>query len=122
MRHFTNDNGKLYVYDKIENRFYESSTENLFVQKDRNTFKNLVGENDDFVEKIYSEYDSYFAGVLTEITTKKIFDGKILKSLISLAYLSKWRVRQYDESFKMLKIFSALMTLVLVLKMKMKKD
>lgn len=116
MRHFTNENGKLHVYDKIENKFYESSTENLFLQKGRNTFENLNGENDDIVEKVYSEFDSYFAGILKEITIKKNFDSKIIKSLISLAYLSKWRVRQYDESFKTAKDFFSVNDLGLGLK------
>lgn len=105
MKHFLNENKKLYVYDKIEDKFYENSTENLFLEKDRNTFLNLQGVSDDIIEKIYSDYDSFFSKVLKEITIKKEFNSKVIKSLISLAYMTKWRVRQYDESFQKAKDF-----------------
>lgn len=100
MKYFLNKNKKLYVYDKIDDRFYENSTENLFLEKDRNTFLNLEGINDDIIERIYSDYDSHFSNILREITQKKEFNSKIIKSLIFLAYFSKWRVRGYDKSFK----------------------
>ena len=105
MRYFTNEKGKLYVYDKLNDTFFESTTENLFLEKDRNTFKNLYDVDDDIVENFYTQFDTYFSSILKELHTHKKFDSRITKSLISLAYISKWRVRQYDESFNTAKEF-----------------
>ncbi|MDY3364445.1 DUF4238 domain-containing protein, partial [Riemerella anatipestifer] len=116
MRYFTNEKGKLYVYDKLEDSFFESNTENLFLEKDRNTFKNLEGVDDDIVEKFYTQFDTYFSSILKELNTHKKIDSRITKSLISLAYISKWRVRQYDESFNRAKEYFSVDDLGLGLK------
>ena len=106
-KHFSNDNGQIYVYDKILDKIYESNSKNLFVEKDRNTFINLQGNEGDEIEKIYSSMDSIFGGVLSEITKSNNITSSNFKILLLLAYISKWRVPQYDESFQNAKkIFS----------------
>jgi len=102
-KHFGNDNGQIYVYDKINDKFYKGNSANLFVESDRNTFINLDGIEDDIIEKVYSSFDCLFSNVLREITTSYKVSNENFKLVLFLAYISKWRVRQYDESFKNVK-------------------
>lgn len=98
-KHFSDHKGQINVYDKIDDKFYKNSAINLFVENDRNTFKNLHGIEDDIIEKVYSSLDSLFSNLLLEITTSKSVSNENFKLLLFLAYITKWRVPQYDESF-----------------------
>lgn len=98
-KYFTNDKGKLFTYDKIRDKFYENIPLNLFVENDRNTFLNFEGISDDVIEQIYSSLDNLFAPVLKEIATTNNVSNDHFKLLLFLAYVTKWRVKQYDESF-----------------------
>ena len=115
-RHFSNDDGNIYVYDKINDKLYENNSINLFVEKDRNTFDNLDGIKDDVIEKVYSTYDTLFSIALNEITTTNKVSNENFKLLLFLAYISKWRVPQYDESFKNAKEYFSIDELGLGLK------
>jgi hypothetical protein len=99
-KHFWDEDEKISVYDKITDRFYPGSPSNLFVVKNRNTFPNLDGEKDDVIENIYSSIDSFFSSTLIEITTTRKVSDHSFEILLLLAYVSKWRVPLYDESFK----------------------
>lgn len=98
--YFSKEDGNIYVYDKIADKFYEGSSINLFVERDRNTFVNSDGIEDDVIEKMYSSFDSLFAQALAEITRTGDVSNENFKLLLFLAYISKWRVPQYDESFE----------------------
>jgi hypothetical protein len=99
-RGFLDDKGKIQVYDKIKDRFYEGNAVNLFLENDRNTFINFEGVDDDIIEKVYASFDGLFSGVLAEISSTNKVSNENYEALLFLAYISKWRVPQYDESFK----------------------
>jgi len=96
--HFSKD-GKILAYDKIEDKYFPSTPFNLFVEKDRNTFLNANGSNDDIIEQMYSHLDEKFSSILTSITNSGQVTGWQYKMLLFMAYVTKWRVPQYDESF-----------------------
>lgn len=99
-KYFSKDNKQIHIYDKIADKFYEGNSINLFVENDRNTFMNLDGIEDDIIEKVYTSFDTLFSNVLREITTNNKVSNDNFKLLLFLAYITKWRVPQYDESFK----------------------
>nr|WP_319571729.1 DUF4238 domain-containing protein [uncultured Draconibacterium sp.] len=99
-KYFSDDKEQINVYDKINDRFYKNSAINLFVENDRNTFPNLEGIEDDVIERVYSSLDTQFSNVLTEITNSGKVSNENFKQLLFLAYISKWRVPRYDESFE----------------------
>jgi hypothetical protein len=115
-KHFSNNDGNLFVYDKINDKLYENNSINLFVEKDRNTFDNLDGIKDDVIEKVYTTYDTLFSIALNEITSTNNVSNENFKLLLFLAYISKWRVPQYDESFKNAKEYFSIDKLGLGLK------
>jgi hypothetical protein len=104
-KYFSDDKGQINVYDKKNDKFYKNSAINLFLEKDRNTFPNIEGIQDDVIERIYSSLDSQFSRVLSDITTSGKISNENFKTLLLLAYISKWRVPQYDESFEKAKEF-----------------
>jgi hypothetical protein len=116
IKHFAGANGKIFVFNKLENKFHETNPINLFLEKDRNTFANSDGSQCDVIERVYGELDSCFAKVLTEISSAGIVSGENYKLLLFLAYVSKWRVPQYDESFVKAKRFFSVGELGLGLK------
>jgi hypothetical protein len=91
---------KIFAYDKKENNYFIASPINLFLKKDRNTFLNHNGIEDDVVEQMYASIDALFSSILTTITTSAIISNDNYKLLLLLAYITKWRVPQYDKSFK----------------------
>lgn len=102
-RHFANEDGQLHVYDKINDKFYRSSAINLFVEADRNTFTDVNGGQNDVIERIYSSLDAEFSVALNRITATGQLSSPDFKLILFFAYISKWRVRVYDESFKIAK-------------------
>lgn len=98
-KYFSKEDGKIYVYDKINESIYENNAINLFVEKDRNTFPNFDGIDDDQIEKSYTYFDTLFSSVLKEMTATGVTSNENFKLLLLFAYISNWRVRQYDESF-----------------------
>lgn len=103
--HFADNKGQIFVYDKIENRHYKGNPINLFVEKDRNTFTNMQGDEDDVIERIYSSLDGMFSSVLKEVTSTGKVSNENYKLLLLMAYISKWRVPLYDESFESAKTY-----------------
>lgn len=99
IKYFSKEDGNIHIYDKITDKIFESSSVNLFVEKNRNTSTNIDGIEDDMIERVYSSFDSLFSQVLIETSTRNISNDNFYL-LLFLAYISKWRVPQYDESFK----------------------
>jgi len=99
-KYFSKEDGLIHIYDKVADKFYDGNAVNLFVENDRNTFPNLEGIDDDVIERVYTSFDTLFSNVLHQITTTAKVSGVHFKLLLVFAYISKWRVRQYDESFK----------------------
>ncbi|TWR24825.1 DUF4238 domain-containing protein [Mucilaginibacter pallidiroseus] len=102
---FLNADGEITVYDKVDDKYYPGNPVNLFVEKDRNTFPNLEGIEDDVIEQVYASYDAIFSSALTQISDKNHVTNDNFKLILLFAYISKWRVPQYDESFKNAKAF-----------------
>ena len=105
IRNFVNEQDKIFVYDKIQKKIYETSSLNVFLENERNTFENIQGEKDDIIEQIYADLDSTFAPILRKVTITGKMNGEDKKMLLFLAYIIKWRVPQYDDSFKNAKDF-----------------
>lgn len=94
------ENGQIHVYDKTLDKFYRTSSINLFIENDRNTHAGLEGDDNDVIERMYASLDHIFAGALQRVTATGKVSGADYKLILFFAYLSKWRVRQYDDSFK----------------------
>ncbi|WP_345952986.1 DUF4238 domain-containing protein [Mucilaginibacter sp. PAMB04168] len=102
-KHFSENENLIQVYDKIDAIFYPTNPVNLFVKKDRNTFENLDGIKDDVIERIYSNLDAEYGSILKKITENGEVSDIHYKKLLFFAYLTKWRVPQYDQSFNVVK-------------------
>lgn len=98
-KNFSKENGKLLVYDKKADKVFEAKPKNIFLESDRNTFYNYKNEKDDVIEKIYADLDSQLSRALNEVKKTGNLSGENLKKLLFLAYITKWRVPEYDESF-----------------------
>jgi len=77
---------------------------------------NPDGIQDDTLEKAYASLDSMFSAVINEINKTKTTSNYHFRLLLLFAYISKWRVRQYDEAFKTAKDFFSVDDLGLGLK------
>lgn len=115
-KHFADASGLIHVYDKLQGKFYSSNPLNLFVETDRNTFLNSDGFQEDTLEKAYASLDSMFSTVLNEINSTNAISNHHFKLLLLFAYISKWRVRQYDKAFEDAKEFFSIDELGLGLK------
>lgn len=107
---------QIFVYDKLENKYYKGNPINLFVENDRNTFINIEGDKDDVIERIYSSFDDLFSKALNEITINGEVSDTNYKLLLLMAYVTKWRVPLYDESFEKAKKYFSVNDLGLGLK------
>lgn len=98
-KNFTKENGKIYIYDKLTDKVFDGHPNNIFIEKDRNTFLNEEDLRDDRIEKMYADLDTIFATTIAQIKVNGDLNNGKLKILLFLAYIIKWRVPQYDESF-----------------------
>lgn len=102
---FCDENGTITVYDKQYKKFKTKSPKYIFFEKNRNTFFDELGNKGDTLEKMYAYLESTISPYLNNAinnTTEEI-EVETLRNLIFLAYLTKWRNPQYDESFTDLK-------------------
>lgn len=97
---FLNSEEKITVYDKIQDKYYPGNPLNLFLENDRNTFLNFENVEDDIIERVYASFDGIFSSALKEISDTNRVSNENFQLLLFLAYISKWRVPQYDEAFK----------------------
>ena len=74
LEHFTDDDGRLYIFDKQrpEQGVFESSPQNVFLQRDFNTTLDLNRERDYSVENEFSKIE----GLASQIITKVIQDSR----------------------------------------------
>jgi hypothetical protein len=100
IKNFVRKNGQILMYDKIKDKLFEANPTRVFLEKDRNTFSDKQGEKHDIIERIYTSLDTLLAPVLRDVNERQNLSGKNLQLLLFLAYLLKWRVPQYDESFR----------------------
>jgi hypothetical protein len=102
---FCDKNEKITVYNKQYKKFEKKSPKYIFFKANRNTFSDALGNQSDILEKLYADLESKISSHLMDAinnTTGEIA-VETLRNLIFLAYLTKWRNPQYDESFKELK-------------------
>jgi len=100
IKNFAKANGFISIYDKIDDNRFEANPINIFVENNRNTFLSDDGKKHVIIEQMYAYLDSLIAPVLQEVKGSGNLSGENLKLLLFFAYLMKWRVPQYDESFK----------------------
>lgn len=102
---FCDENEKITVYNKQYKKFEKKSPKYIFFEANRNTFSDALGNQGDILEKIYADLESKISPHLIEVinnTTGKM-SVEALRNIIFLAYLTKWRNPQYDDSFNELK-------------------
>lgn len=104
IKNFTDDNGFLFVYNKIENRISnrKHSPKSIFFETDRNTV-DFRGRQLDNLESLYAELDSNISHDLTNVLASKTVTPEELTSIALLACLLKWRVPKSDERFNVIK-------------------
>ena len=100
IRNFTNNDKKITIYDKLKDDFFESVTNNIFVETDRNSFSDFDGKKNDNIEKLYANLDSIFSVTIEKVIASESLDGEDLGKLILLAYTQKWRVPQYQKALE----------------------
>lgn len=102
---FCNDDGIITVYNKELKKFKKRSPKYIFFEANRNTFVDALGNKGDTLEKLYAYLESTISPHLNRAINNTTGEMAIetLRNLIFLAYLTKWRNPQYDESFKDLK-------------------
>ncbi len=102
---FCDENGRITVYNKQSKKFDKKSPKSIFYEADRNTLSDAFGNRGDILEKMYADLESKIAPHLKNAidNTSGKMEEETLRNLIFLAYLTKWRNPQYDESFKDLK-------------------
>jgi hypothetical protein len=68
LKGFASDDGRLFVYDKQDRRFWKEAAfpKQIFWRKNQNTFT-ICDEETDFVEQIYSKVDDDFAPIYARI-------------------------------------------------------
>ena len=104
IKNFTDDDGFLFVYNKIENRISnrKHSSKSIFFETDRNTV-DFSGQQLDKLESLYAELDSKISPDLKNVLATKSVTPEELTSIALLACLLKWRVPKSDERFNAIK-------------------
>jgi len=104
IKNFTDDDGFLYVYNKIENRISNKkrSPKSLFFEMDRNTV-DFSGHQLDNLENLYADLDSKISRHVQNVLLTKTVTPEELISITFLACLLKWRVPKSDEMFNIIK-------------------
>ncbi|MDD4429358.1 MAG: DUF4238 domain-containing protein [Paludibacter sp.] len=102
---FCDENGTITVYNKQYRKFEKKSPKYIFFEANRNTFFDALGNQGDTLEKLYGYLESTISPHLNNAinNTTGVMEVETLRNLIFLAYLTKWRNPQYDESFEDLK-------------------
>lgn len=54
-KYFSDENGKIYALNKLNNKTFCPNPNDIFAEEDRNTFINHEGKESDWIEKFYSE-------------------------------------------------------------------
>ena len=104
IKNFTDDDGFLFVYNKIENRISNRklSPKSIFFEIDRNTV-DFSGQQLDNLESLYAELDNKISPDLKNVLLTKTVTPEELTSLALLACLLKWRIPKSDERFNTIK-------------------
>lgn len=98
---FSDDDANIWVYNKFTKKYFKTSAKNIFLENNRNVFKDANGNENSKIEEMYASLDSVLSSTLSKfIATEDINEKNVLDKLLFLAYLTKWRVPQYDESFE----------------------
>ena len=103
-KNFTDSDGLLFVYNKIENKILSSkkSPKSVFYEWDRNT-SNFSGDKLDNLEDLYSALDSEIAIDVSNVLKTMTISPEELTSIALLACQLKWRVPKIDSEFNRIK-------------------
>jgi hypothetical protein len=106
IKKFCNSNGNIYVNDKSDSSNYDNITskvpKKIFFEWNRNTFE-VDGEESTVIEKIYGDIEDKIAPYLDSLVNStgvgdvQTIDVEVLRNLIYLGYLTKWRVPKNDD-------------------------
>ena len=100
-KYFSDENGKIYALNKLNNKTFCPNPNDIFAEEDRNTFINHEGKESDWIEKFYSEIEKHCSIALREFAnTGSLSSTECKRFLILFAYLSKWRSPAYDDSYE----------------------
>ncbi len=103
-RNFTDTDGLLFVFNKIENKIIERkmSPKSIFFEIDRNTV-DFSGHLLDNLEKMYADLDHRISQDLSHVLKTKTVTPEELTSIALLASQLKWRVPKVDQQFNLIK-------------------
>jgi len=101
---FLNNDGKLYVYDKVKDEIRKNavSPKQIFFEWNRNSFMTDRGEENGMLEDLYSKLDCHFAKIIQEFRDKP--NSKELLATDNIALLRFfiinlfWRIPKNDIS------------------------
>lgn len=103
---FCGPKGNVFINDKTDSRNYENIKskypKSIFYEWNRNTYE-VEGEDSTVIEKIYADIENTIAPYLDRLVNSTgsghvdVMDVEILRNLIYLGYLTKWRVPMNDD-------------------------
>jgi len=74
LRGFCNSEGRIWIYDKTKDKFFQTRPENVFVVNDLNTLTYDGGEKKDFLEALYSYTDGIAAPLVDKVVRSTVRD------------------------------------------------
>ena len=106
IKNFCDSKGKIYINDKEDSSNYNNIKieypKKIFFKWNRNTFE-VNGEESTVIENIYRDIENSIAPYLESLVNSRgsgfsqVIDVVILRNLIYLGYLTKWRVPVNDS-------------------------
>lgn len=106
INNFCDKSGNIFVNDKLDSRNYDNISlkvpKTIFFEWNRNTF-DINGQKSIVIEKIYGDIEDKIAPHLDKLVKSEgngsvqITDVEVLRNLIFLGYLTKWRVPSSDS-------------------------
>ncbi|QBZ98866.1 DUF4238 domain-containing protein [Flavobacterium sangjuense] len=100
IKNFSDDDNKLWVYNKEEKRILKSkqSPKAIFFDWERNLF-DINGTPGDNIEKMYRDVDDLLAKTLEKILSTLTMTGREQTLMLFLVSLMKWRIPKVDDNF-----------------------
>ena len=105
IKKFCNSDGKIFIHDKLHGKkvgnISPKAPKSIFFEWDRNTI-NSDGKKTKIIEVIYREIEDQIAPYLSKLKSLEfkdngdLIDVAVLRNLIYLGYLTKWRVPEID--------------------------
>ncbi|UES46523.1 DUF4238 domain-containing protein [Roseibium aggregatum] len=100
LRRFTDEDGKLHVFDKrrAENGVFCTNPKNVFQERDLNTLENRDGSKDYTLEQDYSELESLVTPIVDKLIDFALGNGALRLSSDERATWDEFFSRQYSRA------------------------